>query len=354
MTRSKGATSLAVPGGHPSHGRVVESGFRPHPWMRGPHAQTVFQTLFRPLPKVSLQHERLELPDGDFVDLAWAGPHGAERIAVLVHGLTGGFQSKYLRGLAQCLASQGWRVVAIQLRGGSEEPNRHPRAYHHGDTGDLRFLLDELQRRQPGVRVALVGWSMGANIVLKALGEAGDAIPVVAAAAGSAPFRLEPCAAKLRTGSARVYQRRLMKDLASMVRRKHAVVPVPSNVDVERAVHAPDFFAFDDAYTAPMNGFRDSRDYYTRSECAGYLGGIRRPTLVVNARDDPFMTPAILPSAEALSPYVTLEIARRGGHVGFVSAGHRGRPVYWMEQHFAAFLEQHVPSALPSAGPQDV
>ncbi|MFA5940358.1 MAG: hydrolase [Sinimarinibacterium sp.] len=333
-----------------AHGQVVEAAFRPHPWLRGAHAQTIVSTLLRPLPRLDLRHERLELPDGDFVDLGWSGPEHSSRIAVLIHGLTGGFQSKYLRGLAQQLIRRGWRTAILQLRGGGDEPNRHPRCYHHGDTGDLRYLWRVLQQREPGVRLASVGWSLGANVLLKALGEEGDAAPVAAAAAGSAPFLLEPCAEKLRSGSSRIYQRKLLKALAEIVRRKNAAVPVPAHVDLGRALRARDFFEFDDAYTAPMNGFRDARDYYARCACGPYLKSIRRPTLIVNARDDPFMTPQVLPTADMLSPWVQLEVSRRGGHVGFLAAGERGRPVYWLEQRFAEYLDTAV-GAAPEQGP---
>ncbi|SFF62788.1 hypothetical protein SAMN04488120_11413 [Fontimonas thermophila] len=325
-----------------AHGRIVAADFVPHPWLRGPHAQTVYPSLFRRLPPLELRRERLELPDGDFVDLGWSGS-GGDRIAVLVHGLTGGFESKYLRGLARQLLARNWRTVILQLRGGGPEPNRHPRCYHHGDTGDLRYLWRVLRDREPAVRLATVGWSLGANVLLKALGEEGDAAPVAAAAAACAPFRLLPCAEKLRTGTARLYQAHLLRGLKALVARKHAVVPVPPQVDLARALRAADFIEFDDAYTAPMNGFRDARDYYARCESGRFVGAIRRPTLIVNARDDPFMTPAVLPTEAALSPYVTLEIARRGGHVGFVAAGPHGRPVYWLEQRLAQYLEEAVP-----------
>lgn len=327
-----------------SHGQIVAASFEPHPWLRGPHAQTMYPTLFRPLPRLEIRRERLELPDGDFVDLGWSGNEGSDRIAVLVHGLTGGFESKYLRGLALELIARGWRTVILQLRGGGAEPNRHPRCYHHGDTGDLRYLWRVLQARRPGARLAAVGWSLGANVLLKALGEEAEAAPLHAAAAACAPFRLDLCAEKLRRGSARLYQARLLRDLSGIVRRKHAAVPVPAQVDIARALRAADFFEFDDAYTAPMNGFRDARDYYARCACGTFLREIRRPTLLVSARDDPFMTPAVLPTADMLSPCVTLEVSRRGGHVGFVAAGSRGQPVFWLEGRFAAYLEQAVPA----------
>jgi uncharacterized protein len=324
-----------------SHGRVIDSDFEPHPLLRGPHAQTIFPTLLRPEPPLALRRERLELPDGDFVDLAWAGPERGPRLAVLIHGLTGGFQSKYLRGTARELIARGWRVVILQLRGGGDAPNRHARCYHHGDTGDLRHLWRVLNAREPGVRLAAAGWSLGANVLLKALGEEGDAAPVEAATAGCAPFRLEVCAEKLRSGSARLYQARLLRDLKALVARKHAAVPAP--VDMNAVLRARDFFEFDDRYTAPMNGFRDALDYYARCECAGFVGTIRRPTLIVNARDDPFMTPAVLPDAAALAPSVTLEVSRRGGHVGFVAAGQGVRPWFWLETHLAAHLDAVVP-----------
>jgi predicted alpha/beta-fold hydrolase len=323
-----------------THGRVVDSAFEPHPLLRGPHAQTIVPTLLRPEPPLALRRERLELPDGDFVDLAWAGPQQGPRLAVLVHGLTGGFQSKYLRGTAAELIARGWRVVILQLRGGGDEPNRHARCYHHGDTGDLRHLWRVLREREPGVRLAAAGWSLGANVLIKALAEEGEAAPVEAAAAGCAPFRLEICAHKLRRGSARLYQARLLRDLKALVARKHAVVPAP--VDMEAVQRSRDFFDFDNHYTAPLNGFRDALDYYARCESAAFVGAIRRPTLIVNAHDDPFMTPAVLPTAEALAPAVTLEVSRRGGHVGFIGRGVDGRPHYWLETRFAGHLDDIV------------
>ncbi|MES0872948.1 hydrolase [Sinimarinibacterium thermocellulolyticum] len=323
-----------------SHGRILVSDFEPHPLLRGPHAQTMVPALLRPTPKLALRRERLELPDGDFVDLAWAGPARGSRLAVLVHGLTGGFQSKYLRGTARELIARGWRVVILQLRGGGDEPNRHARCYHHGDTGDLRHLWRVLRQRDPGVRLAAAGWSLGANVLLKALGEEGTTAPVEAAAAACAPFRLLPCAEKLRRGTARLYQARLLRDLKAIVARKHAAVPAP--VDMDAVLAARDFIEFDDRYTAPLNGFRDARDYYERCECGGFVGAIRRPTLIVNARDDPFMTPAVLPRASALAPPVTLEVSRRGGHVGFIAADAHGRPYCWLEPHLADFLDRTV------------
>ncbi|HEY9546832.1 MAG TPA: alpha/beta fold hydrolase, partial [Solimonas sp.] len=216
-----------------AHGRVIDSTFRPHRCLRGPHAQTVIPTLLRPSPKLDLAIETLELPDGDFVRIGWAGiEQRGQRVAVLIHGLTGGFQSKYLRGLAQLLIVRGWRIAVLELRGGGDKPNRLPRNYHHGDTTDLRYLWALLQERDPDARLAAVGWSLGANVLLKALGEMGANAPIEAAAAASAPFVLEACAHKLDSGFSRVYQRRLLRDLKQMVCRKYPPLVAPERVDL--------------------------------------------------------------------------------------------------------------------------
>lgn len=324
-----------------THGQIITSSFRAHPLLRNPHLQTLFAALLRPSPALAIRRERLELDDGDFVDLGWSGEDNADGpIAVLVHGLTGGFDSKYLRGLAQRLIARGWRTVALQLRGGGPEPNRTTRLYNHGDTADLRYLLHLLHKRERNTPLTAVGWSLGANVLLKALGEEGDAAPVTAAVAVCAPLRLVPCAERLRHGFSRKYQDRLLVELNALLRKKHQIakVPVAPGVNLEAALQARDFFEFDEAYTAPNNGYRDALDYYARCESAGFLGRIRRPTLIINTANDPFMDPAILPTAEELAPQVTLELADRGGHVGFVAAGRYGQPEYWLESHIEKYL----------------
>ena len=317
--------------------------FRPHRLIRDSHLQTLFPFFMRRLPRLQIRRERIELPDGDFIDLGWCGDQrpGAP-LAVLVHGLTGGFDSKYLRGTAQQLIATGWRAVLLQLRGGGPEPNRLPKSYHQGDTADLRYVLHLLRQREPGIVLAAVGWSLGGNIVLKAMGEEGERAPADFAAAASVPFRLWPCVDRLRQGFSRQYQARMLADLKQQMRRKHARVPAPPGVDLAAAEAARDFVEFDQAYTAPLNGFRDADDYYTRCECAPFLAAIRRPTLIVHAADDPFMQPSVVPSPAELPPCVRLEVSRHGGHVGFIASGRYGQPVYWLEQRLTAYLNQQL------------
>jgi uncharacterized protein len=322
------------------HGQVVRCEFVPHPWLKNPHFQTLLPVL-RPMPPVRLSVERRELPDGDFVDIGWCGTPEQQRragapIAVLLHGLSGGFESKYARGLAQQLLARGWRVLLLQFRGAGPEPNRLPRTYHHGDTQDLRELLALLREREPETPLYAVGWSLGGNVLLKYMGEEGARTPVAAAVAVCAPFRLRACAEKLRTGFSRLYQNHLLGELKRMIRRKHAMVKM--GIDLDAVLRARDFIEFDDV-VALVNGFDGAADYYERAQCGRYLGGIARPTLAIHAKDDPFMTPEIVPEPAHLPPCMTIELCEFGGHVGFIAAGARLEPRFWLEERIPEFLE---------------
>ncbi len=338
--RNKKAARAAARLRPPRHGQIVPSNFRPHPLLAGAHLQTI-ATLLRPAPTLVLRRERLELPDGDFIDLGWSGDHNTNGpIAVLVHGLAGGFDSKYLLGTASQLIAKGWRTVILQLRGAGPEPNRLPRCYNQADTEDLRYFWHLLRQREPEAFIASIGWSLGGNVTLKALAEEGRRAPVNMAAAASVPFTIRPCAERLRQGFSRLYQKRLLGEVKDALRRKHERVPPPAVVNLPAALAAQDFIEYDAAHTAPLAGYRDVEDYYARASCGQYLKKIRRSTLVVQALDDPFMAADIVPDAQALSSHVTLEVAPNGGHVGFVGADTRGLPVCWLEQRLTEYLHQ--------------
>ena len=320
-------------------GQILQSSFRPHPLLSGAHLQTIAQML-RPLPKLALRRERLELADGDFLDLGWSGDQNTSGpLAVLVHGLAGGFESKYLLGTALQLIAQGWRTVILQLRGAGPEPNRLHRCYNQGDTEDLRYVWHLLRAREPGAFIASVGWSLGGNVTLKALAEEGKAAPINIAAAASVPFNIRPCAERLRTGFSRIYQTHLLGFLKDALRRKHPQVPLSPLVNLSAALAAQSFIEYDEAYTAPLAGYSDVEDYYTHASCGQFLKNIRRSTLVVHALDDPFMTTDIVPAVETLSQHVTLEVAHSGGHVGFISAGALGQPYCWLERRLTEYLQ---------------
>lgn len=331
----------------PSQFGVHAADFRPHPLLHNAHLQTIVPSLLRPTPRLALSVETWELADGDFVRLGWfARPQRADQpLAVLVHGLTGGFESKYLRGTARRLIAAGWAGLILELRGAGPEPNRLPRNYHHGDTEDLHALLGRLRDSYPAATIANLGWSMGGNLCLKAAAESGAQHPADVVGAASVPFQLEPCAERLRTGFSRLYQHKLMRGLKAFVARKAQVVDLPGGVDLDAALNAPDFFVFDDAWTAPLHDFDDARDYYHSTACGQFLHRIRKPTLIVHAQDDPFMLPELLPSAECLSDSVRLEVSPRGGHVGFLSAGRAGQPQCWLERRMTHWLCLHAQPA---------
>jgi len=317
----------------------LTSSFKPAWWLRNPHLQTLWPVFMRRRLHPPLRHERLELPDGDFVDLDWtlneSGP-----IIILLHGLEGGSCSHYARGMLTALPRHGLRAVLMHFRGCSGEPNRLARAYHSGETGDIDFLVRTLKGREPRTTLAVVGYSLGGNALLKWLGEQGARAPIQCAVAVSVPFLLHESAQRLNRGLSRIYQRKLLNDLKTSVRRKAIRLPLP--VDVHKLDGLTSFQAFDDRITAPLHGFRDAMHYYKSSSSRQFLNRVRIPTLVVHARDDPFMPARIIPAADELSASIELSLHPRGGHVGFVGGRWPWRPRYWLDDLIPNWLERQL------------
>ena len=321
------------------HGKIVTSGFRPAWWLPGGNLQTLWPYFFRRKTHIDLARERMELPDGDFVDLCLTGNAGAPVVAVF-HGLEGCVDSHYVKPLLAAVERRGWHGVFMHFRGCSGEHNRLPRSYHSGDTGDIGFLVTSLRERYPGVPIALAGYSLGGNAMLKYLGEAGRRGQVHAAAAVSVPYVLAEGAKRLRTGFSRVYQRRLLDLLKRKITCKFNGRDCPVRLDDVSRLE--DFFGFDDQVTAPLHGFAGVDDYYTRSSCRQFLGSIDVPALLLHARDDPFMTEDVIPAGDELSEHVRLELAGSGGHIGFVSGNAPGYAVYWLEQRIIGFFDEYL------------
>jgi predicted alpha/beta-fold hydrolase len=314
--------------------------FKPAWWLPGPHLQTLWPVLVRRQPRPSLRRERLELPDGDFLDLDWAqGNEGP--IIVILHGLEGSSQSGYAQGLLHTVAARGWRGVVLHFRGCSGEPNRLAPSYNAGHTHDLAYVIACLCHREPLVPLACVGYSLGGNVLLKWLGEVGREAPVQAAVAVSVPFLLELATRRLGQGFSRLYQAYLLYHLRASYRGKRhlqAQLPVP----IEDMARLKDFYRFDDQVTAPLHGYVDAHDYYTRASCRPYLKAIRVPTLILHALDDPFMLPEAVPTAAELADSVILELSLHGGHVGFVTGPSPWRAVYWLERRIPLFLAERL------------
>lgn len=323
-------------------GRIIESDFRPAWWLPGPHLQTIWPSLARRRPRLALSSRRIELADGDFIDLA-LGDGSGPRVLV-IHGLEGDVQSHYAGTLLDALSRRGYRPIFMHLRGCSGEPNRLARSYHSGASDDLHEVLTHLARDPEGAPLAAIGFSLGGNLLLKYLGERGgatgdDAPLLQAGIAVSAPFVLRDAMLRLDLGASRLYRRYLIDKLVRAFQRKFAVLPCPLAMDIA-AIH--DFNQFDEQVTAPLSGFAGVFDYYNRASCRQFLPRITAPTLIIHSLDDPFMFPATVPFEHELGPGITLELTRHGGHVGFVAGNLPWRAVHWVEGRILDFL-QDVP-----------
>lgn len=313
------------------------STFRPAWWLPGPHSQTLWAALARRVRPPPLTWEEIVLPDGDVLDLAWVDrpvAHNAPT-AVVVHGLAGSVESAHVAGLVRALSDRGYRTAAFHFRGCGRRPNRSPVGYHNGKTDDPRVVLHALRDRHPGPLV-VAGFSLGANVLLKLLGEEGEDAPVDAAAAISPPLELDRCADRMEIGFSRLYQAVLVRELIAYIRRKErAGVPL----DLARVRGLRTFRDFDDRYTAPLHGFRDSADYYARASSRPFVPRITVPTLVVHAKDDPFFTPHVIPTPQELPENVRFELAARGGHVGFVEGRVPFRGRYHVDRRVPDFFD---------------
>ena len=321
--------------------------YRPPWWYRGRHLQTLWGPLLGRGRSPALWRERVETPDGDFLDLDWlAGRERGVPLVVVLHGLEGSARSHYAVGLLRGLDAVGWRGLVVHFRSCGGEVNRSRRLYHSGDTEDLEFAVGRLVAREPQLRLGLVGISLGGNIILKWLGELGEGVPapVAAAVAISTPFNLAASAAVLDRGlNRRLYTANLLSTMKAKLDQKAHLYR--GLLDLPAARRARTFAEYDRLVTAPLNGFADERDYWARSSSAQFLSGIRRPTLLINARNDPFIPASALPRAEvAASRWLEADFVEQGGHAGFLE-GFGGRPS-WAEARALAFLRCHLSAAI--------
>lgn len=320
--------------------------FAPARWLPGGHLQTLWNPFCRRAPLLQRRRERLWLADGDFIDLDWHGPHEADAPLVLVlHGLTGSSSSLYVLGLQQELANRNWASIAINWRGCSGEPNLLPRAYHSGASDDLSEVIAHLQAARPLAPLYAVGYSLGGNVLLKYLGETGQAAPLQKAVAVSVPFRLDQCADRIGLGFSRVYQAHFMREMVAYVKDKQRLF-ARNGDDLHLSVlqrlgsleGMRTFWDFDGRFTAPLHGYADATDYYRRASSRYFLPDIRIPTLLIQAEDDPFVFRHSVPEPDELSANTILELHRTGGHVGFVE-GSPLNPRYYLERRIPEWLE---------------
>ncbi len=319
-----------------------QSPFRPAWWLPGPHLPTVYGKLVRRVPPAHERIERWTMPDGDDVSVALvAPPQSGAPILTIFHGLEGTVRSKYAQGLMHEARRRGWGAAMLIWRTCDGRIPRAPRMYHSGETSDAGEFLRQLHERHPSSPLLATGISLGANVLLKWLGEQGPRVPVPlrAAAAVSTPFDLAAGSRHLERGFSRLYVWHFVRSLRQKARAALAVHPhLP--VDRVQLERARTFWEFDDAFTAPVHGFAGADDYYTRSSSLPRLADIAVPSLLFSAVDDPFLPAAVLDRVRAVAadtPALQPDFTATGGHVGWVT-GSPLAPRYYMEAHVTRWL----------------
>ena len=308
-------------------------------WLRSPHLQTIWPVLFRRRPKLHTVSERIELPDGDFLDLSWPAEHRTAPIVLILHGLEGSLQSHYAGSTIKALCERGFSPIFMHFRGCSGMPNRLLRSYHSGDTADVDFVMRHIENKHRRPVEAVVGFSLGGNVLLKWLGEQAGHSRLKAAIAVSVPFELNHCAVRLEHGLSRIYQQHLVDRLKRSYKNKLSSLKAPLTINLNKI---RTFREFDNAITAPINGFRDVDHYYSSSSSKQFLKAINTPTLLIQSEDDPFMLPETMPTAADLSDAITLERTSHGGHVGFVSGPHPFKAKYWLDDRITDYLSEQL------------
>jgi predicted alpha/beta-fold hydrolase len=329
---------------------MTNNDFCPPRWLPGPHAQSIVARWLRSHSGVQLLRERLELADGDFLDLDWVISFGGfeadgQPLVLVLHGLEGSARSGYAFEMYRALARRGIAGVGLNFRSCSGEVNRLPRSYHSGETGDLRMVLGTLAGRFPGRPIGVVGFSLGGNVLVKYLGEEGKKGNkgkeiVRASVAVSVPYDLAAGSEHVERGFSKVYRAYLMRKLRRKIAAKREVLE--GLIDVGRTLRTVTFREFDDAATAPLHGFSNADDYYERSSSRAFVKHVAVPALLLHSADDPFLPRESVPAADArANPNITTAFTASGGHVGFLE----GRPWarrFWAEERAADFLQQQL------------
>lgn len=316
--------------------------------MVGGHLQTIVPSLLHKGPAVHYHRERWELDDGDFIDVDWTRPAAdsaatptpiypaSQPIVVIFHGLEGNSQSQYVKSLLAVAMQQGWQGVLIHFRGCSGEPSRLPRTYYAGDSAEIEQMLARVRQRYPYNPLYAVGYSLGGNALLKWLGEVGHrhALQLKKAVAVSAPIDLHASAIAIDSGLNRILYSRMFVN--SMRPKALALAErFPGLLNTQRILDAKTIQDMDAAVTSVLYGASSAADYYQKNACKPYLNAINLPTLIINAKNDPFMPARFLPLATEVSNSVTLDYQAQGGHVGFFAPN---RNHGWLPGRIMAFL----------------
>lgn len=310
--------------------------------IKNPHLQTLLPRLIRKKALFEPLWQTLDTPDGDFLDLAWSeSPHNDQAknkpLFVLFHGLEGCFYSPYANGLMKAFADAGWLAVMMHFRGCSGKPNRLARAYHSGEVEDARLFLTHLHNVFPHTVKVAVGISLGGNMLANYLAKYQGDERLDAATIVSAPLDLSACSQRIEQGFSRIYRRYLLSSLKRNALRKHHLLAGELDLSYQAIKRVTRLYDFDDLITAPLHGFQDAADYYQQCSGLNKLRDIRIPTQIIHAKDDPFMTDAVIPKF-VLPDNIDYRLFDHGGHVGFLS-GTALQPRFWLEEALPAYYE---------------
>ncbi len=305
-------------------------------WLPSGHLQTIYPAKCVKKPSVAFRRERWDTPDQDFIDIDFVDGQPGQPLLVMFHGLEGSSNSHYARALMYAVQQRGWSGAVPHFRGCSGELNRGPRFYHSGDATEIDWILRRLRQRHHTTMYA-AGVSLGANALLRWLGESQTRANFIrAACAISAPLDLAQGGAALSSGFNMVYTRSFLQTLKPKCLKK--LDQFPKLFERERMLAAKNLYEFDNIVTAPLHGYRDTEDYWDRASAKHVLPDITVPSLVLNARNDPFLPGIYLP--QHASNAVTLDYPASGGHVGFATGLPPGR-IDWLPQRIIGFLQGH-------------
>ena len=330
-------------------GKVVRSAFQAPRWAKNAHLQTIWPRYLIAKPRNNTTNERIATPDGDFLDIAWSIPNSdgdkldVKGVVVIFHGLEGSVNSHYARHLIEKLTHDRYIVALMHFRGCSHELNQTPRAYHSGEISDPLQVLDLVKARYSDLPIFAVGYSLGGNMLLKLLSEVTNQSLVKAAVAVSAPLLLAECSVRMQFGFSRLYQHYLLDSMKDNLLAKMKRIDMTSmlRMTAKEVKRIASFREFDQKVTAPLHGFISADDYYAQCSSFPMLKRIETPTLVLHAKDDPFMTEAVVPSDHELSEHVAYELSEKGGHVGFLQ-GSPWAPKLWLQQRISAFFNEQL------------
>ncbi len=327
---------------------IIKSDFTPPWWARNRHIQTIYPRFFQRRKQLITRMERVDLPDADFVNLVWGVPEKGFKpkgLMIIFHGLEGSIHSHYTNDVMAESLAKGWQPVLMHFRSCGGVLNLTARAYHSGETEDATYVLNKLKNDFPDLPRIAIGFSLGANMLLKLFGEQANQNYVDAGIAISTPFKLDECARSINSGFSQFYQKYLLKSMRNTLIAKMRSINYDALIQLkqEQVREISSFREFDEKVTAPVHGFKDADDYYRQCSAISYLKSIQTPTYILHSKDDPFMNENVVPTVNELSSKVTLELSEKGGHVGFMT-GTPWRPITWFHQRIFAYAERFVKS----------